>query len=356
MTTWHLGAVMAALLAGGSCARGASPSPSAEAASELAFVPLPEVPLGALVDWKALPGLTADKVILGRLLFFDARLSADQTISCASCHRPANAFGDTMPISVGVHGRRGSRKSPTFVNGAWQHRLDHVFAWDGRAASLAAQSKGPLLNPEEMDNTAPGVVETISQVDEYRERFHKVYGGEPIDIDRVADALGAYMASRISGNSAVDRYQAGDRSALSDEAAQGRELFVGRANCMRCHFSWTYTDSQFHNLGVGWNGAAFADPGRAAVTGNVKDTAAFKTPTLRDVSKHAPYMHDGSMVTLREVIDHYDAGGAANPWISDQLEPLGLSEREKASLVAFLNALDGEGYADPGPSKLPGSH
>ena len=205
-----------------------------------------------------------------------------------------------------------------------------------------------------MDSSAAAAVEAISGVDEYRERFQQVYPGESIDVDRIADAIGAYVASRISGNSAVDRYEAGDKSALSEEAARGRELFLGRANCMRCHFSWTYTDSQFHNLGVGWNGAAFADPGRAALTGNMKDTGAFKTPTLRDVSRRAPYMHDGSLTTLQEVVDHYDAGGAANPWISDQLEPIGLSTADKSALIAFLNALDGEGYADSGPSKLPG--
>jgi|RhiMethySRZTD1v2_1073278.scaffolds.fasta_scaffold12402_6 cytochrome c peroxidase len=355
MTTSRRVAVMALLAACSGCTRGAPPSPTAEAVSEIAFVPLPKAPLGAQVDWQTLKEVTPDKVMLGRLLFFDPRLSADQTISCASCHRSANAFADRTPNSVGVHGRRGSRKTPTFVNGAWQHRFERVFGWDGRAASLAAQSKAPIFNPEEMDNTSADVVAAIAQVEEYRERFQKVYPDKPIDIDDVADAIGAYMASRVSGNSAVDRFETGDKSALSDEAARGRELFLGRANCIRCHFSWTYTDSQFHNLGIGWNGAAFADPGRAAVTANVKDTGAFKTPALRDVAKRAPYMHDGSMATLREVIDHYDAGGAVNPWISDRLEPLGLSEAEKSSLVAFLNALDGEGYADPGPIKLPGS-
>ena len=335
------------------CARGAPPPPAAKATSETAFVALPKPPLGAQVDWQRIEGVTADKVILGRLLFFDPRLSADQTISCASCHRSANAFADRTPNSVGVHGRRGTRKSPTFVNTAWQHRFDLIFAWDGRATSLAAQSKAPIFNPDEMDNTPAAVVEAISGIDEYRERFQKVYAGEPVDIDRIADAIGAYVASRISGNSAVDRYEAGDKGALSEDAARGRELFLGRANCIRCHFSWTYTDSHFHNLGIGWNGAAFTDSGRAAVTGDVNDTGAFKTPGLRDVSKRAPYMHDGSLATLREVIDHYDAGGAANPWISDQLEPIGLSVAEKSELIAFMSALDGEGYADPGPGELP---
>ncbi len=317
-------------------------------------MPLPAPPLGTQIDFASLDfEVTPEKVRLGRWLFYDGRLSSDGTISCASCHRPGNAFSEPTPHSTGVGGQAGSRKAPTFINGAWA--FYDVYFWDGRAASLIEQAKGPMINPIEMSTTHEAVVSTLRDLEGYRAAFRSVYGDDDLDIDRVADAIAAYEATRVSGNSAWDRYENGDRSALDEKARLGRDLFFGKADCAQCHVGWNFTDSQFHNLGVGWNAqeGRFADPGRSAISGDEKDTGAFKTPTLRDISRHAPYMHDGSVGTLREAVELYNRGGEPNPWLSERMKPLDLTEEEIDALVAFLEALDGEGYLDTAPPSFP---
>lgn len=320
-------------------------------------VPLPKPPLGAQADFAAIKGLSPEKVRLGKWLFYDKRLSSDATVSCATCHRPEHAFSEPTAHSTGVGGQEGARKAPSVVNAAWP--VFPVYFWDGRAASLAEQAKGPIENPIEMASTHADVVKLLSGVAGYKKAFREVYGDDHIDIDRVADAIAAYEATRLSGNSAYDRFDAGDQSALTEQQKKGRELFFGKAQCNQCHLGWNFTDSQFHNLGVGWDPkrgkgkAGFADLGRAKVTNKDEDIGAFKTPTLRDVSKHAPYMHDGSMKTLREVVLHYDKGGNKNPWLSKKIFKLKLEPGEVDALVAFLEALDGEGYADTAPKSFP---
>ncbi len=318
------------------------------------IAPLPKAPLGTQADFSRLRiAVTPAKVRLGRWLFFDKRLSADGTVACASCHRPENAFSEPTPHSTGIKGQQGARKAPTFVNGAWP--LFDVYFWDGRAASLVEQAKGPVANPLEMGNTHEACAKSIAAIAGYRRAFREVYGDDRIDMDRIAEAIAAYEATRLSGNSAYDRFDAGDAHALDAEAAKGRELFFGKAQCNQCHLGWNFTDSQFHNLGIGWDAKAkkLADRGRAIVTHKPEDEGAFKTPTLRDVTKHAPYMHDGSLATLTDVVEHYNNGGNPNPWLDKKIFKLHLTKAEVADLVAFLHALDGEGYADAGPKSFP---
>jgi cytochrome c peroxidase len=321
--------------------------------------PLPEPPLGSPADFGAVPWVTPAKVRLGRWLFYDARLSADGTVSCATCHDPDHAFSEPAPHSTGVGGRQGKRKAPPILNAAWP--VYPVFFWDGRAASLAEQAKGPMVNPIEMGNTHAGVVATVSGLAGYRPYFAEAFGDARVDIDRVAEAISAYEATRLSGNSAADRFDAGDEQALTPAQRRGRDLFFGRAACNQCHLGPNYTDGQFHNLGIGWHGGVpgqppelgFDDPGRFAVTRNLDDLGAFKTPTLRDCTTHAPYMHDGSVATLRDVMALYWRGGVENPWLSEKIRRVGFGRREIDDLVAFMEALDGEGWQDEAPAAFP---
>jgi cytochrome c peroxidase len=330
-----------ATLAGG--ARGGVPEPW-EAESPLR--PLPAMPPGAPVDLGALPfRVTPEKVRLGRLLFHDPLLSADGTVSCASCHRPSAAFSEPTATSTGIGGRVGARKAPPVLNAAARPAL----FWDGRAATLAEQAKGPMVNPMEMGNTHAGVVAAVSGPAGYRRLFGEAFGDAGVDIERVAEAIAAYEATLLSGGSAFDRFTAGDESALGPRERAGRDLFFGRALCSRCHSGPDLTDGKFHNIGVGWRAPAegrppaegLADPGRVAVTGAEADRGAFKTPTLRNLASRAPYMHDGSQPTLRKVVEYYRFGGERNPWLAKEMTEADISCDEVDLLVAFLGALEG---------------
>jgi cytochrome c peroxidase len=218
-----------------------------------------------------------------------------------------------------------------------------------------------MENPVEMGMTHAGIEATVRAIPGYARYFAEAFGDPRIDVDRVAEAIAAYEATRLSGNSAYDRWDAGDPAALDEKQKLGFRIFFGKAACNQCHLGPNLTDSRFHNLGVGWRApppgadpaTGFADPGRVKVTGQARDTGAFKTPTLRDVSRRAPYMHDGSVATLREAVELYDRGGLANPWLSSDVKPLHLSPREVEALVAFLQALDGEGFDDVAPRSFP---
>ena len=322
--------------------------------------PLPPSPLGVAAEIADLvPRVTPEKVRLGRWLFYDPRLSADGTISCASCHEPAAGFSEREPVSTGVGGKKGNRKAPPVLNVAFP--IYPVWFWDGRASSLADQAKGPMENPVEMGMTHAGIESAVRAIPGYRRYFAEAFGDERIEVDRVAEAIAAYEATRMSGNSAFDRWDAGDPGALDEKQKLGFRVFFGKAKCNQCHLGANLTDSRFHNLGVGWQqpppgadpASGFADPGRARVTGKVADTGAFKTPTLRDVSRRAPYMHDGSVATLRDAVLLYDRGGVPNPWLSPEVKPLHLSSEQVDALVAFLEALDGEGFQDVAPRSFP---
>jgi cytochrome c peroxidase len=332
-----------------------APAPAWEAENPVR--PLPRPPLGMEVDLAAAKvKLTPEKVRLGRWLFFDRRLSGDGTVSCASCHRSANAFSEPTPHSTGVGGRQGARKSQPIVNVAFT--VFDRFFWDGRADSLAEQAKGPIANPVEMANTHERVVATLSAIDGYRRAFREVYGAGPIDIDRVTDAIAAYETTRLSGGSAYDRFNAGDATALSEDAREGLQIFFGRGRCNACHLGPTFADARFHNVGIGYDARAaapasgFADSGRYAVTHLAEDTGAFKTPTLRDLGLRAPYMHDGSSKTLQDAVMSY-VRIRANPWLDPLMEEVELGPFDVPPLVAFLESLDGTGYEDDGPRSFP---
>jgi cytochrome c peroxidase len=317
--------------------------------------PLPRPPLGLQSTFAELPTPpTPARVRLGRWLFYDTRLSGDGSLSCASCHLPEHAFSQPTPVSTGVHGQRGVRKAPPLVNLAWT--IYPNFFWDGRASSLEAQALAPIANPIEMGGSHGAMVKTLAAVRGYRPYFKEAFGSDRITKERVAHAIADYERTRLSGNSPVDRWRVGrDESAVSAEVKQGYALFFGKAECNQCHLGESYTDGRFHNLGIGWDAASrsFADPGRHAITKRDADRGAFKTPGLREVAQHAPYMHDGSIATLGEVVRHYDRGGIANPWLTTRVRKLDLTAEEVRALVAFMEALSGEGYADRAPIAFP---
>ena len=323
--------------------------------------PLPAGPLGTEIDLTAIPEPpTPERVRLGRWLFYDTRLSGDNTVACASCHRPEHAFSEPTPVSSGIRAQKGGRKAPTFINQAVT--LYPHFFWDGRARSLEDQALGPIANPIEMGNTHTSMVETLTRVPAYAPYFKEAFGSPDITKERVAKAIADYERTRMSGNSPWDRWRYdGDANAVSAQVKQGHELFQGKANCAQCHLSNNFTDAQFHNLGVGWVAGtkSFTDEGRWAISKGLGDDArqgdrgAFKTPTLREVTKHAPYMHDGSIATLREVVEFYNRGGEKNPWLDPKMKPLNLTDSEIDALVALMQALEGEGYQDMPPASFP---
>ncbi len=284
--------------------------------------------------------LTAPAVSLGRRLFFDPRLSHDMTLSCASCHLPDRAFSDTLPRSRGVRGRPTRRNAPTIVNRAYGQSL----FWDGRVATLEAQVLRPIEDSLEMDLSADSLVARLAGDVAYRTAFESIFGGA-ITPGKVARALASYVRTIRSGNAPVDRFRNGDAAALSTEARRGMELFLGKANCSSCHVGPNFTDEKFHNTGVA---LGTQDVGRFAVTGRAPDRRAFKTPTLRNVSRTAPYMHDGSIATLDAVIGFYDRGGRPDPALDPEIRPLRLTSAERQYLVAFLRSLDGSLSNDPG--------
>lgn len=277
-----------------------------------------------------------DVVALGRLLFFDPVLSRDSSVACVSCHQPDRAFADDRPVSVGVFGRRGTRNVPAIVNRGW----GRAFFWDGRIESLEEQVLQPILASVEMDMTVEEVVARLRADPAYRRRFRTALGGD-VDGDGVARALADYVRSIRAGDSPFDRAMDGKDDALTALERRGLELFQGRARCARCHTGPLLTDESFHNTGVAWVSGEPADSGRALVTGRASDVGAFKTPTLREVPLTAPYMHDGSLATLEEVVDFYDRGGHPNPHLDDLVRALGLDDADKRALLAFLRALRG---------------
>ena len=301
---------------------------------------------------------------LGRWLFYDARLSADETVSCATCHRPAHAFSDPFAVSTGVGGQRGRRKAPTIVNLAARTVLVDLpardqgdwFFWDGRVTGLERQVLAPLADPLEMGLEHPAMLRRLSKLAGYRPYFREAFGSDAVTLDRVAAALADYVRTLRSGNSSYDRWRyGGDGTALSTAAKRGSDVFAFKGRCATCHAGFNFSDGRFHNLGVGWDAATatLEDEGRWRVTRVPRDRGAFKTPGLRDVSRHAPYMHDGSVATLRDVVEFYNRGGNPNPWQSQRVRPLGLTAAELDDLVAFLQALDSPAPADHAPRMFP---
>lgn len=322
--------------------------------------PVPGALLGhefAVSDLPVAPD--AERARLGRWLFYDTRLSADQTISCATCHQPEHAFSEPTPVSTGIRGQKGGRKAPSFVNAVYA--FYPATFWDGRAADLEEQAIGPIANPIEMGHEHEAMVADIALVDGYGPFFERAFGDPEVTLDRIALAIADYERTRVSGNSRYDQWidaddeEPGYVSPMTEQEILGHDLFFGKALCATCHVGSSFTDSLYHNLGVGWDEEAgeFADVGRIEVTGKPEDMGAFKTPGLRETTKHAPYMHDGSQATLRDVMDHYNVGGIANPTLSPKMQALNLTDEEIEALVAFMGALEGEGYMDTPPELFP---
>lgn len=280
--------------------------------------------------------LTADRIALGRRLFFDAILSEDRTMSCATCHDPARAFSDGRAISIGVFGRAGTRSVPAIVNRGY----GSAFFWDGRAGSLEAQVLEPIDNPRELATGVDAAIGRLAADRRYRQAFTDTFG-RPVNKADVARALAAYVRSILSGASRFDEYVYGRLDALTAEERDGLRVFRGKGNCTACHIGPTFTDERMHNTGVAWRSGLLTDEGRGLVTGRPEDRGAFKTPTLREVARTAPYMHDGSFNTLGEVIDFYNRGGHPNPNLDPELRPLSLSQAEAVALERFLQALSG---------------
>jgi cytochrome c peroxidase len=300
---------------------------------------------------------------LGRWLFYDTRLSSNRTVSCASCHRPEFAFSEPRPVAAGIGGQAGRRKTPSIVNLAARTILPDpaldpgaTFFWDGRATSLEAQVLAPIADPREMGMSHPAMLGRFSGMPGYTPYFADAFGSKDVTLERVAAALADFVRTRRSGNSPFDRWAYGrDRGALSPEAQRGFDTFSLKGGCSVCHVGFNFSDGNFFNLGIGWDPAtqSFADVGREAVTNKTRDRGAFKTPGLREVDKHAPYMHDGSLATLRDVVEFYNRGGNKNPFQTRRLRPLGLTQTDVDDVVAFLKSLNGEGYQDRPPRYFP---
>lgn len=307
--------------------------------------------------------MTRAKLELGRQLYFDPRVSLNGTVSCATCHNPETGWTDRLKTSVGIDGQVGARNAPTVLNTVYGKTM----FWDGRAPSLEGQAQGPIQNPIEMGKQSyKEIITRLRTISGYQEQFHKVFGTEAT-LDGLAKAIAAFeRAEALSGNSKYDKYNAGNVNALNESEKRGMVLFglrlipddefktdvvLQKARCTLCHAGFNFTDELFHNLGLGWvedpkGKGTFADLGRFAIAAvgakNPAEIGAFKTPTVRDAARTAPFMHDGSLKTLEDIVAHYDKGGTPNPYLDKDMKPLNLTEQEKKDLVAFMQALTGE--------------
>jgi cytochrome c peroxidase len=311
---------------------------------------------------------TATKIALGKRLFNDVRFSSTKTISCASCHLAKRAFTDGQATAIGIKGLTGQRNAPTLVNAAFLSSFFH----DGRRSSLEAQSLDPLINPVEHGlSDYSSVLKLIQNDSAYSNAFLQAFNIpiETISMGYVAKAIASYERTLIAGNSPFDRYFfKAERPVLTSSEARGLRLFRRKANCANCHeISWDhalFTDNRFYNIGIGsdslrivlpeflsrlktdrkeaisgLNSTQKSELGRFTVSRQIKDIGAYKTPTLRNIELTAPYMHDGSIATLEEVVDYYDKGGNKNQFLNPAIFPLHLTKQEKIDLLAFMKTL-----------------
>jgi cytochrome c peroxidase len=324
--------------------------------------------------------LDPETIALGEKLFKDKRLSADDTVSCETCHDPERGFVDHKPTAVGIRDQKGHRNSPTVLNAMF----NAAQFWDGRSKTLEDQAKLPILNPIEMGMASPeDVVKKLRGIPEYSAAFQKVFGRD-VEYDDVAAAIAAFERQQFSANAPFDRYIHGDAKAIDASAKRGWSLFNGKARCTECHaFNVAlplFSDQKFHNIGIAAHKTDFiamartaaatvragdidqidrlaletdlSELGRFLVTKQPADIGAFKTPTLRDVAITAPYMHDGSLATLWDVMDHYNKGGVPNPFLDGGMQRLGLTEAEMDDMVAFLATLTSDRYAAFGKEEM----
>lgn len=331
----------------------------------------PELPLGLAAGAAEIKGIAANpltraKIELGRQLYFDPRLSSDASISCASCHIPDAGFASNDRFGIGVRQQMGGRNSPV----AYNRILSELQFWDGRAATLEEQAKGPIANPIEMSNTHEACVAGLQKIPGYVAQFEAIFD-DGVNIDNAARAIASFERALITAPAPWDVYQdlkafedawsadledldalkaddpelyaeymakknAADKSPISESAVRGGELFFSqKAGCTACHLGANFTDELYHNLGVGME-AEKPDLGRFVITNVEKDKGAFKTPTVRNVAFTSPYMHDGSQATLEEVVEWYAKGGHPNPWLDEKVKKLDLTDQDKKDLVAFM--------------------
>jgi cytochrome c peroxidase len=283
---------------------------------------LPPPPLG-LDLYMPVPDsnpITREKVLLGRRLFFDKRLSRDGTLACANCHEPERAFSDGRAVARGIHGAEGRRNSPALINRGY----GSVFFLDGRAPTLERQALEPILNPIELGLTEPELEQRTG-----------------LKTSEVTAALASYVRTIRSGDSRFDRYASGQPRALNELEKVGLELFRGKGHCSACHVGPNFTDERFHNTGIAWRDGRLDDEGRFNVTQTERDHGAFKTPTLREVARTAPYMHDGSLTAIEDVVEFYSNGGRPNPYLDPEIRQINFTDQEKRALAAFLRSLTG---------------
>jgi cytochrome c peroxidase len=359
--------ILGILLVGNVLAESPMPTPQAMKFDDLEL----ELPTGLNPEDFYLPPdnpISKDKVALGRSLFFDPRLSVNNTVSCATCHPPQTAFSDSRQVSLGVGLRAGDRNSPTIINRAFSREQ----LWDGRASSLEEQSKLPLVNPKEMAMPSHELlVKKVGEIRGYKSWFKRVFARD-VNLDDLAKAIAAFERTVVSGNSKFDAFKNGNELALNDSEKRGLALFEGKARCLQCHNGPNFTDERYHNIGVGWD-ATLVDLGRYKATRNEQDIGAFKTPTLREIAGTAPYMHNGAFASLEETVAFYNKGGIANPFLDVEMKrpkltlaqlleyyekqndsgksppeielvKLELTEQEQTDLVAFLKTLSGQGW------------
>ncbi len=274
-----------------------------------------------------------EEFALGRKLFFDPLLSSGGTIACASCHRPDQAFADDRKASLGVDGQLTPRNAPSVLNKG----LSENVMWDGRAATLEEQVLLPIENLEEMALGTAAALERLAKDAGYAKAFRDTYGRD-VDADALAHSLAAFLRGLTAGDSPVDRFRDGDVEALTNDEEAGMWIYEGKGRCWRCHSGPNFSDESFHNTGIGSQDGV-AEEARFAITGVDSDRGKFRTPGLRMLTKTAPYMHDGSMATLEEVVEFYREGGRANGHLSDRIEKITLTDQEAAHVVAFLKAL-----------------
>jgi cytochrome c peroxidase len=274
---------------------------------------------------------TPEKTALGKKLYFDTRLSVSSAQSCGSCHSPSYGWGDGLAVGVGHGMQKLGRHSPTIVNAAW----GDIFMWDGRLATLEEQALGPIQSAGEMNMPLEQLMKRLASIPEYKPMFVRVFQAEGMTAKTLAKAVATYERTVVSERAPFDAWIEGDEKAISEEAKRGFVVFNGKAQCAACHEGWNFTNDGFQDIGLPSD-----DIGRGKfVPGVVKMEHAFKTPCLREIARRAPYMHDGSLATLEDVVEHYDHGGVDRPSRSDLMKPLGLSAQEKSDLVAFLRSL-----------------
>jgi cytochrome c peroxidase len=292
--------------------------------------PLPAVPVPADNSQ------TQDKIELGKMLFFDPRLSGDNKISCSTCHDPSKGFADGKARAIGFGGKELGRHSPTVLNAAY----NTAQFWDGRSPSLEDQATKPIEATGEMNLPRQAMAGRLVSIPEYKKQFRELFGEDPT-LENVGKAIASFERTIIAPEAPFDRYARGDKQALNPQEKRGLILFMSKAACTQCHNGPNFTDNKFHVLGVPQKGPLAEDMGRYDVTKDEKDKGAFKTPSLRNIALTAPYAHDGAFGTLDEVVEFYNQGGGSVPNKSPKLLKLHLTKQEKSDLVAFLKTLTG---------------